>query len=71
MRQGLDHIGFQVENVVAAGKTWQYRPRVSTISAEKTWRRQAGVLIQRDLQACPIGKHVFADPDGVLMDMTD
>jgi catechol 2,3-dioxygenase-like lactoylglutathione lyase family enzyme len=72
MRQGLDHIGFQVENVASA------RQDLDNIATEfpqsapkKLGRGKAGALIQRDLQACPIGKYAFCDPDGVLMDMTD
>jgi hypothetical protein len=29
------------------------------------------MLVEQDLQGCPIGKYAFADPDGVLMDLTD
>jgi hypothetical protein len=32
---------------------------------------KSGILVEKDLQGCPIGKHSFADPDGVLMDLTD
>jgi len=25
----------------------------------------------KDMEACPIGKHAFADPDGILVDVSD
>ncbi len=28
-----------------------------------------GGELEKDLQACPIGKHVFSDPDGILLDI--
>jgi hypothetical protein len=30
-----------------------------------------GAAIEKDLLACPIGKHGFADPDGVLLDIAE
>lgn len=30
-----------------------------------------GAAIEKDLLACPIGKHVFSDPDGVLLDISE
>jgi hypothetical protein len=28
-----------------------------------------GGELEKDLQVCPIGKHVFVDPDGILLDL--
>jgi hypothetical protein len=30
-----------------------------------------GASIEKDLKACPIGQHVLADPDGVLLDIAE
>jgi hypothetical protein len=30
---------------------------------------RSGADLEKDLQSCPLKKHVFADPDGVLLDI--
>jgi hypothetical protein len=29
-----------------------------------------GATLEQELKTCPIGKHAFADPDGVLLDIS-
>ena len=72
LRQGFDHIGFKVESVE---KTRQDLDAIATNFPESAPKKIAagmqGGELEKDLQACPIGKHAFADPDGVLLDICD
>jgi catechol 2,3-dioxygenase-like lactoylglutathione lyase family enzyme len=72
LRQGFDHIGFKVESVE---KTKKDLDEIATAFPESAPKKIAvgmqGGELEKDLQACPIGKHVFADPDGVLLDISE
>ena len=72
LRQGFDHIGFKVESVE---KTQQDLDAIATNFPESAPKKLAvgmqGGELEKDLQACPIGKHAFADPDGVLVDICE
>jgi len=72
LRQGFDHIGFKVESVE---KTKQDLDEIATAFPESAPKKIAvgmqGGELEKDLQACPIGKHVLADPDGVLLDISE
>jgi len=72
MRQGFDHIGFKVDSVE---QTIQELTDLGTAFPECAAKKIAGGVqggaIAKDLQACPIGKHAFADPDGVLVDICE
>jgi len=72
MRQGLDHIGFKVENLAQAKQDLEdVAINLPQSAPQKLGLGKSGILVEKDLQGCPIGKHTFADPDGVLMDLTD
>lgn len=72
LRQGLDHIGFKVENLEKAKKDLD---EITTTFPESAPRKIAtgseGVSIEKDLQGCHIGKHALADPDGLLLDISE
>lgn len=72
LRQGFDHIGFKVESVE---KTKKDLDEIATAFPEAAPKKIAvgmqGGELEKDLQACPIGKHVFADPDGLLLDISE
>ena len=72
LRQGLDHIGFKVENVEKAKKDLD---KITTTFPESAPRKigvgSQGVAIEKDLQGCRIGKYAFSDPDGLLLDISD
>ncbi|MGH7824740.1 MAG: VOC family protein [Candidatus Binatia bacterium] len=72
LRQGLDHIGFKVESLEKVKKDLE---EIATTCPESGPRNIAvgsqGVAIEKDLQACQIGKHFLSDPDGLLLDVTD
>jgi predicted enzyme related to lactoylglutathione lyase len=68
---GMDHIGFNVENVEAVkadvAEIAANNPRLAP-SPLGTGKEGAALakLFQR---SCPLGQHRFADPDGVLLDI--
>jgi catechol 2,3-dioxygenase-like lactoylglutathione lyase family enzyme len=72
LRQGFDHIGFKVDSVE---KTKKELDEIAVTFPESAPKKIAvgmqGGELEKDLQACPIGKHVFADPDGVLLDISE
>jgi catechol 2,3-dioxygenase-like lactoylglutathione lyase family enzyme len=72
LRQGFDHIGFKVESLDQTKKDLE---EIAAAAPECAPKKIAGgpqgAAIEKDLQACPIGKYVFADPDGVLMDISE
>ena len=72
MRQGFDHIGFKVDSVEQTiQELTDLADRVPECAAKKIGGGVQGGAIAKDLQACPIGKHAFADPDGVLVDICE
>jgi catechol 2,3-dioxygenase-like lactoylglutathione lyase family enzyme len=72
LRQGFDHIGFKVDSVE---KTKKDLDEIATAFPEAAPKKIAvgmqGGELEKDLQACPIGKHIFADPDGLLLDISE
>jgi len=72
LRQGFDHVGFHVESVEKTKKELDELASKHPESAPKKvgGGPQGGGLV-KDLDACPIGKHAFADPDGILLDISE
>ena len=72
LKQGFDHIGFKVENME---KTKKDLDDIAVNFPESAPKKIAGgpqgASIEKDLLACPIGKYGFADPDGVLLDISE
>lgn len=72
LRQGFDHIGFKVESVEKTKHDIDDLAASFPQSApKKIAAGMQGGDLMKDLQACPIGKHVFSDPDGVLVDISE
>jgi catechol 2,3-dioxygenase-like lactoylglutathione lyase family enzyme len=72
MKQGLDHIGFKVENVEKVKKDLE---EISKAHAQCAPKKIAlgthGPSTEKEMAACPIGKYAFSDPDGILVDISD
>ncbi len=69
---GLDHFGFKVENLEAAKKDIENLPNTAPgSSARKIAIGRDGETRQKNLEGCKLCKHALADPDGVLLDLTD
>lgn len=72
MREGFDHIGFKVDGVEQSTKELADLAVAFPECAVKDIAGGVqGSAIAKDLQACPIGKQAFADPDGVLVDISE
>jgi catechol 2,3-dioxygenase-like lactoylglutathione lyase family enzyme len=71
MTQGLDHVGFKVEDLEAVKKELDDLGRSFPESAaRKIFVGRNGALLQRDIDSCSLGQCAIADPDGVLIDLT-
>ena len=71
MTQGLDHVGFKVEDLEAVKKDLDDLGRSFPESAaRKIFVGRNGALLQRDIDSCSLGRYAIADPDGVLIDLT-
>ena len=72
LREGVDHIGFKVENLEEAKGDLE---RLSASFPQSAPRKIAvgrhGQFIQKDLEACKIGQYAISDPDGVLLDLSE
>jgi catechol 2,3-dioxygenase-like lactoylglutathione lyase family enzyme len=72
LKQGFDHIGFKVESVEQTKKDLDdMAVKFPECAPKKIGGGPQGASIEKDLLACPIGKHAFADPDGVLLDISE
>ncbi|MBI1993524.1 MAG: hypothetical protein HYS67_03755 [Deltaproteobacteria bacterium] len=71
-RPALDHIGFKVESVEAFKKDLQTLVgRNPSLSPSPVGSGPEGAARLKLFQKCPYGKHQLADPDGVLIDVSD
>jgi catechol 2,3-dioxygenase-like lactoylglutathione lyase family enzyme len=72
MQEGLDHIGFKVEDLTKA-KTDLADIAVAFPDSvpKKVAGRRFGDVTLKDLEACAAGKYGAADPDGVLLHLSD
>ncbi|MEX0803519.1 MAG: VOC family protein [Candidatus Binatia bacterium] len=72
LREGLDHIGFKVENLRDATNDLE---ALAASAPESAARKLAvglhGQMIEKDFQKCCLGQHFISDPDGVLIDMSE
>ena len=72
MQEGLDHIGFKVEDLAKAKNNLDDIAVTSPQSApKKVAGRRFGDITLKDLEACAAGKYGTADPDGVLLHLSD
>jgi catechol 2,3-dioxygenase-like lactoylglutathione lyase family enzyme len=72
LKQGFDHIGFKVESVEKAKRDLDdITANFPECAPKRIDGGPQGASIEKDLKACPIGKRAFADPDGVLLDISE
>ena len=72
LRAGLDHFGFKVENLEAVKKDIENLSNNAPGSgARKIAIGREGETRQKNLEACKLCRYALADPDGVLLDLTD
>lgn len=71
-RPALDHLGFHVESLAAFEKDVAALIQSDPSIAPRRARKDAeGDARQRLFATCPHGRYQLADPDGVLIDVTD
>lgn len=73
--RGMDHIGFRVESIAAlksdidrvAEQNYRFQPSASIVGRGKEGAERL-VMFKK---TCPLGCHHMADPDGLLLDVTE
>ena len=71
-RPALDHLGFQVESVAAfQGDLAALVDRDPSLAPMRARKDSEGEARQRLFSTCPHGMLHLADPDGILIDVTD
>lgn len=71
-RPALDHLGFQVESVAAfQGDLAALVESDPSLAPRRARKADEGEARQRLFSTCPHGMFHLADPDGVLIDVTD
>ena len=71
-RPALDHLGFHVESMAAFHQDLAALAESDPLLAPRQARKAPeGEARQRLFSTCPHGKFQLADPDGVLIDVTD
>jgi catechol 2,3-dioxygenase-like lactoylglutathione lyase family enzyme len=71
-RPALDHLGFQVESVAAFQRDLAALvEREPSLAPRRARKDSEGDARQRLFSTCPHGMFHLADPDGVLIDVTD
>jgi catechol 2,3-dioxygenase-like lactoylglutathione lyase family enzyme len=69
---GLDHFGFKVEHLEQAKKDLAaLGSSEPTSAARKIATGRDGEVRQKNLEDCKLCEHALADPDGVLLDLTE
>jgi catechol 2,3-dioxygenase-like lactoylglutathione lyase family enzyme len=69
---GLDHFGFQVDDLAQTKKDLDDLAAAAPASAHrKIAIGREGETRQKNLEGCKLCKHALSDPDGVLLDLTD
>ena len=71
-RPALDHLGFRVESVATFKKDLAALiERDPSLAPKQARKADEGGAREHLLSLCPHGKLGLADPDGVLIDVTD
>jgi hypothetical protein len=72
MNEGLDHVGFKVEDLAKAKSDLSDIGASSPQSApKKIAGGRFGDVTLQELEGCGAGKYGTADPDGVLLHLTE
>jgi catechol 2,3-dioxygenase-like lactoylglutathione lyase family enzyme len=72
MREGLDHIGFRVEDLERTKKDIaELSDAVPESAPANLDAGRFGPMTRADLEGCVIGKYAMADPDGILLDLCE
>ena len=72
MRNGLEHIGFKVEDWDAVQSRLEEISKIFPMAASPKIdfpHRSFGEITRKTIDECPFGKHAVSDPNGVLIDL--
>jgi catechol 2,3-dioxygenase-like lactoylglutathione lyase family enzyme len=71
-RPGLDHLGFRVESIDAVKRDLDRLSKSDPELAPRTVTKASeGEVIRRLASTCRYSKHLFSDPDGVYVDISE
>jgi catechol 2,3-dioxygenase-like lactoylglutathione lyase family enzyme len=71
-RPGMDHLGFTVESIEAVKRELDELSKSDPELAPRTVTKASeGKVIRRLASGCRYGKHLFSDPDGVYVDISE
>ena len=74
MRNGLEHIGFKVDDLDEVQKGLEEITKVFPLAASPKIdlpHRSFGEITRKFIDDCPFGKHALSDPNGVLIDIAE
>jgi catechol 2,3-dioxygenase-like lactoylglutathione lyase family enzyme len=71
MREGIDHFGYAVESIEQVKKDVEEFGRANPTAVPKDLAGGVfGHITQEDIDACRAGEYAIADPDGLLIDLS-
>ena len=71
LREGLDHFGFKVESLAKTQSDLAALAESAPSSASGKFVGGNGKKNEEDFRRCCLGQHFIADPDGVLIDISE
>ena len=71
LREGLDHFGFKVDNLEQTKKDLEDLTLSEPYTANGHFLGGNGKKNEEDFRRCCLGLHFIADPDGVLIDVSE
>ena len=71
LREGLDHFGFKVDSLEQTKKDLAALDASDPVAPSGRFRGGNGKKNEEDFRRCCLGQHFTADPDGVLIDISE
>ena len=72
MRQGLDHFGFAVESLENAKKALaEFATSFPQAAPKEIAGGVFGHITKEDMDGCLVGRYALADPDGIVLDLSE
>ena len=72
MREGIDHFGYAVESIEQVKRDVEEFGGANPTAVPKELAGGVfGHITQEDIDACKAGRYAIADPDGLLIDLSE
>jgi len=71
LREGLDHFGFKVDSLEQTKKELEELAESDPYTPSGRFVGGNGKKNEEDFRRCCLGQHFIADPDGVLIDISE